>query len=144
MNNILTVCVGNICRSPIAEGLLARYFPEKRVWSAGVAALVGKPADPFAVDVAKEHGLDLSAHRANQLAGWMCTAADLILVMESGHKKQIEAQFPLVRGKVFRVAEFDKSDIADPYRLPRAAFEAVFGQIDRGVAEWVQRLRKIA
>ncbi|STL53119.1 protein-tyrosine-phosphatase [Escherichia coli] len=45
-NNILVVCVGNICRSPTAERLLQRYHPELKVESAGLGALVGKGADP--------------------------------------------------------------------------------------------------
>lgn len=44
-NNILVVCVGNICRSPTAERLLQRYHPELKVESAGLGALVGKGAD---------------------------------------------------------------------------------------------------
>ncbi|MBG0943674.1 protein tyrosine phosphatase, partial [Escherichia coli] len=48
-NNILVVCVGNICRSPTAERLLQRYHPELKVESAGLGALVGKGADPTAI-----------------------------------------------------------------------------------------------
>src|SRR3546814_9689935 len=45
MNRILLVCIGNICRSPLAEALLKQHFPDKTVHSAGLAALVGHPAD---------------------------------------------------------------------------------------------------
>ena len=54
-NNILVVCVGNICRSPTAERLLQRYHPELKVESAGLGALVGKGADPTAISIAAEH-----------------------------------------------------------------------------------------
>ena len=60
-NNILVVCVGNICRSPTAERLLQRYHPELKVESAGLGALVGKGADPTAISVAAEHQLSLEA-----------------------------------------------------------------------------------
>lgn len=143
MNNILTVCIGNICRSPIAEALLARYFPDKAVCSAGLGALAGNRADPLSVEVAAEHGLDLSAHRAQQVAGWMCQRAELILVMEQGHKAELEQKFPLVRGKVFRLGELDKVDIADPYGQPKAAFEAAYADIARGVADWAFRIKKL-
>ena len=99
MNNILLVCVGNICRSPVAEALLKAQFPDKNIWSAGLAALVGKPADPLAQAIAAEHGLDISAHRAQQLTSWMCAKADLLLVMEEGHKQELANQYPLARGK---------------------------------------------
>lgn len=143
MMHILTLCVGNICRSPIAEALLKQHFPEKTVWSAGLAALVGNPADPLSVEVAITHGLDLSAHQAQQVAAWMCQTADLILVMEQGHKAELEHKFPLVRGKVFRLGELGKFDIADPYRQPKAAFEAIYTDIARGVTDWVPRIRHL-
>ena len=143
MKNILTLCVGNICRSPIAEMLLKQQFPEKTVWSAGLGALVGNPADPLSVEVAATHGLDLSAHRAQQVAAWMCQTADLILVMEQDQKAELEQKFPLVRGKVFRLGELEKFDIADPYRQPKAAFEAAYTDIARGVASWVPRIRQL-
>lgn len=141
MQHILTLCIGNICRSPIAEALLAQQFPDKTIWSAGLGALVGKPADPLSIEVAAEHGLDLSAHRGQQLAGWMCQTAELILVMEQSHKVEVEQQYPLVRGKVFRLGELGKFDIADPYRQPRGAFDTAYAHIARGVADWVPRIR---
>ena len=108
-----------------------------------IGVLVGNPADPLSVEVAAEHGLDVSAHRALQLSGWMCQSADLILVMEEGQKTELEQKYPLVRGKVFRLGEFGKFDIPDPYRQPKAAFEAAYADIARGVADWVPRIQKI-
>jgi protein-tyrosine phosphatase len=144
MKRILTLCIGNICRSPIAEALLMQQFPEKTVWSAGLGALAGNPADPLSIEVAAAHGLDLSAHRAQQLVAWMCQTAELILVMEQQHKTEVEQQYPLVRGKVFRLGEIGKFDIADPYRQPRAAFEAAYADIARGVADWAPRIRQLS
>jgi protein-tyrosine phosphatase len=143
MKHILTLCIGNICRSPIAEALLKQQFPEKTIWSAGLGALVGNPADPLSIEVAAAHGVDLSAHRAQQLAGWMCQTAELILVMEQDHKTGLEQQYPLTRGKVFRLGEPGKYDIEDPYRQPRAAFEAAYAAIAQGVADWAPRIRQL-
>lgn len=144
MKHILTLCIGNICRSPIAEALLAREFPDKTVWSAGLGALVGNPADPLSVDVAAAHGIDLSAHRAQQLVGWMCQSADLILVMEQSHQTEVERLYPLARGKVYRLGELGKFDIADPYRQPREAFDSAYALIARAVADWAPRIRKLS
>ena len=143
MKHILTLCAGNICRSPIAAALLARAFPDKTVMSAGLGALAGDPADPLTIEVAAAHGLDVSAHRAMQLAPWMCQTAELILVMEEGQKTELEQQFPLVRGKVFRLGDLGKFDVADPYRQPKAAFEAAYADIARGVADWGPRIQRI-
>ena len=144
MQSILTLCIGNICRSPLAEALLARELPAHRIWSAGLAAMVGWPADPSSLQIAQEQGLDLSRHRAQQVSSVMCQQADLILVMEHAHKKQLEQQFPLVRGKVFRLGQFGDFDIADPYRQPREAFDSAWGSIARGVADWAPRIRQLS
>ena len=143
MKNILVLCIGNICRSPIAEALLKQQFPDKTIWSAGLGALVGNPADPLSIEVAAAHGVELSAHRAQQLASWMCQSAELILVMEQGHKTEIEQLYPLVCGKVFRLGEIGKFDIADPYRQPLEAFETTYTDIARGVADWAPRIRQL-
>ena len=143
MKHILTLCIGNVCRSPLAQVLLAREFPDKTIWSAGLGALVGNPADPLSIEMAALHGLDLSAHRAQQVTGWMCQAAELILVMEQDHKTDLEQKFPLVRGRVFRLGEVGKFDIADPYGQPRAAFETAWADIARGVAAWAFRIRQL-
>ncbi len=141
MQNILVLCIGNICRSPIAEALLRQQFPDKTISSAGLGALVGYPADPLSIEVSAEQGVDLSAHRARQLSSWMCQAADMILVMEQRHKVEVEQLHPLVRGKVFRLGELGKFDIEDPHRKPREAFDTAYAHIARGVADWVPRIR---
>ncbi len=141
MQNVLVLCIGNICRSPIAEALLRQQFPDKTISSAGLGALVGYPADPLSIEVSAEQGVDLSAHRARQLSSWMCQAADLILVMEQRHKVEVEQLHPLVRGKVFRLGELGKFDIEDPHRKPREAFDTAYAHIARGVADWVPRIR---
>lgn len=147
MNNILTVCVGNICRSPVAEAMLKDRLPGRKVWSAGLHAVVGHGAETTARDIAKQHGLDLSAHRAQQVAGWMCSHADLVLVMEADQQQELEKRYPTARGKIHRLGEFGPQggfDIADPYRQPRAAFEAAQAAIARGVDEWVRRIKLVS
>ena len=143
MKRILTLCVGNICRSPLAQALLARELPGHTVWSAGLGALVGQAADPFSVEVAVAHGLDITAHRAQQVTSFLCQQTELILVMEQLHKSQLEQQFPVVRGKVFTLGQFGQFEIADPYRQPRDAFDTAYAAIAQGVADWAPRIRKL-
>src|SRR5450830_1339140 len=126
MQHILTLCIGNICRSPLAQALLARELPGHTVWSAGLGALVGQAADPLSVQVAAAHGLDISAHRAQQVTSWLCQQTELILVMEQSHKSQLEQQFPMVRGKVFALGQYGQFEISDPYLQPREAFDTAF------------------
>ena len=143
MNNILVLCVGNICRSPIAEAMFKQHFPEKKIWSAGLAALVGQPADDMAIKVAASNGLDLSPHRAQQVFSLMCQTADMILVMENFQKSELEKKMPLLRGKVFGLGNIGKFEIADPYRKSISFFETAYADIARGVSEWVPRIRKL-
>lgn len=149
IQHIMTVCVGNICRSPVAEGMLAHALPQSKVWSSGLHAVVGSPAEPTAQALALEAGIDISAHRAQQVQAWMCTQADLILVMEAAHLRELAQRFPLARGKIRLLGEFGTQtaptsyDVADPYLQPRAAFEAAHSAIAQGVAQWVRRIRLI-
>ncbi|MGL4220446.1 MAG: protein tyrosine phosphatase, partial [Shewanella sp.] len=69
---ILVVCVGNICRSPTGERLLQAHFPLRDISSAGISALVDKPADKLAYEVAFKHGLSLEKHCARQLTQALC------------------------------------------------------------------------
>ena len=137
-SRILMVCVGNICRSPMAEALLRerlRTHPRSpTIGSAGIAALVGKPADPMAVQLMQERGIDLTAHRARQLTPELIRGSDLILVMEQGHQRAVEDMLPAARGRVFTLGKWGGFEVPDPYRKDRAAFEHAAALIDQGVA----------
>jgi protein-tyrosine phosphatase len=144
MKVILTLCIGNICRSPLAQGLLALQLPTHTVWSAGLSALVGHAADPMSIAIAAEQGFDITQHRAQQISSFLCQKSDLILVMEQSHKTQLEQMFPLVSGKVFRLGQYGKFDISDPYRKPRSAFDTAYAAISQGVADWAPRIKKLS
>jgi protein-tyrosine phosphatase len=145
IRQILVVCVGNICRSPMAEALLKRDLrgnDEFTVESAGLGALVGHPASEHSVALMRELGLDISRHRARQIHPDMVQAADLVLVMEAGHKRAIDDADPTARGKVHRLGEWQEKDIMDPYRRPLAAYEVALEDIEAGVESWVKRLKE--
>jgi len=127
----------------MAEALLRdalRGKEEITVESAGLGALVGHPASDFAIELMHERGVDITSHRARQLHPDMVSAADLILVMELGHKKVIDEVDQAARGKVHRLGEWQDTEISDPYRQPKAAYEEVLKNIEDGVADWVERL----
>ena len=143
IRHILVVCVGNICRSPMAEALLRRELRGQdgfTVESAGLGALVGHPASEHSVALMAELGLDISAHRARQIHPDMVAASDLVLVMEAGHRRAIDDADPTARGKVHRLGEWQDIDIDDPYRQDRTAYEDALRDIQAGVASWVEKI----
>lgn len=143
IRKILVVCVGNICRSPMAEALLKSALRGQTgfsVESAGLGALVGHPADDYALELMAEAGEDISEHRARQIHPDMVRDADLVLVMESGHKRTMDSVEPTARGKVHRLGEWQDKEIGDPYRQPKEAFADVLVDIQAGVTAWVERI----
>lgn len=144
-NNILVVCVGNICRSPTGERTLKKRLPDKHIASAGIAAeksgLVGKPADQMATQVALENDVDLSGHQAQQLTAALCAQYDLILVMEKGHLEALTAIAPEARGKAMLFGQWiGQKDIPDPHRQSREAFDHAYELIESATEAWAKKL----
>ncbi|NAZ46778.1 low molecular weight phosphotyrosine protein phosphatase [Vibrio toranzoniae] len=140
-DNILVVCVGNICRSPTGERVLQQLLPNKNIASAGIAAeksrLIGKPADDTAILIAAEHGIDVENHQSQQVTPQLCAQYDLILVMEKGHLEALTQISPEARGKTML---FGQQDIPDPYRQSREAFEHAYKLIDEAAHAWAKKL----
>jgi protein-tyrosine phosphatase len=142
--NILIVCVGNICRSPAAEALLAHKLEGKglTISSAGIGALVGNPMDKTAHEVLNDHGVEHTAHRARQVDSEMLHRADLILVMEQSHIQHIRQMAPEVHGKTFLLGKWlDDTEIPDPYRQSKPAFEHVHSLLTQSVESWLPYLK---
>ncbi|EIV2912826.1 MULTISPECIES: arsenate reductase/protein-tyrosine-phosphatase family protein [Serratia] len=142
-DSILVVCVGNICRSPTGERLLKQLLPDRKISSAGIGALVDKPADESAEIVAQKHGLSLKDHLGKQLTSSMCKEYDLILVMEKAHIDAVCRLAPEVRGKTMLFGHWlNQKEIADPYRKSREAFEFVYDILDESAQKWAQALNR--
>ena len=140
---ILVVCEGNICRSPMAQGLLAKQLPDVSVMSAGWAALVGRGADPMAIELMAERDIYIGGHVAVDLNLQQMRSAQLVLAMTQEQRRRIETSYPFAKGKVYRIGEYEGLDIADPYRRGRAAFEMTLAQIERGSARWIDAMLRL-
>ncbi len=135
--NILTICTGNICRSPIAEGIfrfLLRAMPGVGVFSAGTHALIGNPATEFAIIAADENGIDISGHKAHMLEKEMIRASSIILCMEPSHVEFILEIDVSAESKAFNIAQFSDEGkklkkILDPYGCGLREYRQCFKDI---------------
>lgn len=141
INSILCVCTGNICRSPLAERLLARALPATKVASAGIGAVKGAPMAPAAAAITARESLLPASHVGRQLTPDMVRQFELILVMENGQKEWIESRYPQSAGRVFMMTHWQgDDDIMDPYRLSDDVFESVYEELVSCANDWSWRL----
>ena len=143
ISSVLTVCTGNICRSPLAEYRFKELLKDKEILisSAGVNALVDQPADKSAQLIAEENGFDLKSHTGQAITESIIQEYQLILVMENQHKKLICDLYPFSTGKVFLLGRWlDDTEIIDPYKKSIDMFRAIYEKIDQSCKRWISYL----
>lgn len=141
--NILFVCLGNICRSPLADCVMKQLLRERglesrvHVESCGTGAWhVGESAHADSIAVASRHGIDLAYHRARQLAKEDFSKFDLLVAMDRENFSAIRSRARSASARLVHLREFDPEskgdlDVPDPYYLPRDSFKTVFDIIRR-------------
>lgn len=147
VRRVMVVCYGNICRSPFAEHRLRARASALDVRSSGLEAREGKPAQPFARDVATEWGLDLEAHGAHRMEVDDVEWADLVIAMEGWQVAEIVRRWPGAEPKTHLLGDFlDEGPfgISDPYGHERDVFVTVFGRIDEATEALVSALESAA
>ncbi|MGA2751087.1 MAG: ribose 5-phosphate isomerase B [Verrucomicrobiota bacterium] len=142
MKTVLFVCTGNICRSPMAEGLFrhaTRGRDDCRAISAGVGALEGLPPSPHAVRALKELGIDIAELRSRVLTSELVDQADYIFGMTHSHVDSVNLLFPQATEKTFLLREFDETldefekDISDPIGGSYETYAYCRDQIEQGI-----------
>ncbi|HYY13938.1 MAG TPA: low molecular weight protein arginine phosphatase, partial [Chthoniobacterales bacterium] len=132
MKSILFVCTGNICRSPIAEGLFRALIGNRKdieVASAGVHAVRGQPPSLYAVQVCEDEGIDITRLRSQPLTATLVEHATHIFAMTGAHLETIQMLFPHGSEKSFLLREFEEPgttvwrDVPDPIGLGRDVYE---------------------
>jgi protein-tyrosine phosphatase len=145
---VLMVCLGNICRSPLAEGILASKTktPDLIVDSAGTAGYhVGNPPDPRSVEVAARHGIDISGQRCRRFTQADFDEFDYIFAMDRENLYDLQG---LARSKadlaklslLLQAADMAEEEVPDPYYGGDDGFLHVFRMIDRATDQLLESL----
>jgi protein-tyrosine phosphatase len=150
---ILFLCMGNICRSPSAEGVFRRAFatraPEIDVIldSAGTHDYhVGEPPDPRSIDAASSRGIDLSSLRARLFTADDLSAFDLILAMdranaELARQQARPEQFDRIRLVMEFAPDADRDEVPDPYYGGATGFEEVLDLLQQAADGFIEIAR---
>ncbi|MEO1317269.1 MAG: low molecular weight protein-tyrosine-phosphatase [Pseudomonadota bacterium] len=132
---VLCVCLGNICRSPMAEGMIAARAREAgvalEVDSAGMGDWhAGDPPDPRAIAAASARGIDISRQRARRVRPEDFMAFDLILAMDRSNLAALERLRPVGATAVLRIADQEGREVPDPYVGGAQDFETVLDMLE--------------
>ncbi|HIY54221.1 MAG TPA: low molecular weight protein arginine phosphatase [Candidatus Agathobaculum merdavium] len=141
MDNIIFICTGNTCRSPMAEGLFRAHGGEEKTGLAAVSAGLftqdGIPASENAVTAAKELGADISAHRSRMLTHEIAQSARYLVCMTGAHYDRVCEMFPDCADKVFTLTQ---RDVSDPFGGDLETYRRAAAEIDAGVRSIIERL----
>ena len=141
MDNIIFICTGNTCRSPMAEGLFRAHGGEEKTGLAAVSAGLftqdGIPASENAVTATKELGADISAHRSRMLTHEMAQSARYLVCMTGAHYDRVCELFPDCADKVFTLIQ---RDVSDPFGGDLETYRRAASEIDAGVRSIIERL----
>lgn len=140
--NILFVCTGNTCRSPMAEGILRDLAREKgldiRVKSAGIFALDGGDIAGNAVEVLRDIDIDISNNKSSSISEELVKEANIVLAMSNTHRESLLLKFPFMKNKIFLLNEFafgKNKDIEDPFGGSKEYYERARDEIYKAIVE---------
>jgi protein-tyrosine phosphatase len=148
MQRILFVCLGNICRSPLAEGI-ARNIIEREgyaveVDSAGTSGWhTGEPPCPRSVEIAAKNGIDIAKLRARQVSKSDKKNFDRIIALDSSNKAELESLGFRNVELLGMYGGFDGKDVPDPYYFDDSdGFEEVFSMIEKATKDLLEKVNE--
>ncbi len=143
--SVLFVCLGNICRSPLAEGVFRSLVEERgdgdlfTIDSAGTGAWhIGNPPDPRSIDVAAKYGIDLSAQRARQVVPEDFTRFDTIVAMDAANLAALGSGKNAGTARIRLLLDDPPKDVPDPYFGGPDGFEHVCRLVRSGCERFLE------
>jgi protein-tyrosine-phosphatase len=146
MNSVLFICSANICRSPLAMGLLCLMVKDIsdqwKIESAGVWDMGEQQVASNTQLVLKERGIELNNHTSRTVTGTMLSEFNLVLVMEDIHKEVLKLAFPEYTDRIFMLSEMvgEIFDIVDPIGGALADFEETALEMERILTEGFEKI----
>lgn len=141
MGDIIFICTGNTCRSPMAEGLFRAHDGERQTGlsasSAGLFTADGMPASANAIAAARELNADITGHRSRSLTADMVRNAKYLVCMTGAHYDTLREKFPEAKEKIFTLLP---EDVSDPFGASLEVYRFAAAQIDKGVQSIIERL----
>lgn len=149
MPRILLICTANVCRSPLAQGLLKKKLADQGMgeeWvvsSAGSWTEGGVPVDPLVRDILAERGIKAGEWRSREVTEEMLAEADLVLTMEAGHQEALQVEFPEQADKVYMLSELEgeRVNVIDPVGDDDGKYHEVLGVIEGYLEGSIERMK---
>ncbi len=148
MKNILLVCTGNTCRSPMAVYLFRNYFGDTdrdqlyNFQSAGITAVSGQNMNEMADSVLADRGISADGHKSTRLSSQQIEEADLILTMTRRQARRISQNYPCAEDYVFTLGEFSGVDkeVPDPFGGSRELYQKTLQELEKMIVRASERL----
>jgi len=137
---LLFICLGNICRSPAAEGIARKIFPKDwEIDSAGTGGWhTGDSPDPRSIEVCKTHGIDISMRKARPVRIADDEYFDFLIAMDEQNVLDLKRIFP--KKNHHKIIMLDTIPVADPYYGGDNGFEIMYGHIEKSLENLVTKL----
>ena len=153
MIKVLFVCLGNICRSPLAQGIFEKIVRDAGLGekctadSAGTSGWHrGEPPHHLSIMIAKQYGIDITRQRGRSIELTDNDQFDYIIPMDNANRENLIHEFNFSPDKVIKIREFDKkskgADVPDPYGHPLNTFKDIYLLLEHCIRNFIKFLKK--